>query len=420
MNIIRLCLNPRIINMGIRVLILLSKFLLMIVLARMLTVYELGVYGLIQGISIYFMYFTGLDLYTYSTREIIKQKSDNSALEKHISSIFILSLVGVAITTFFIIFNSTLSGVYPLIITLILIEYYNQELGRVLIAKQFQLVASVQLFIRSALWCYVVAAVYFFSTIKLDLKQILLIWLIFSFLAVSFSVIYVLLTKVRRNETLHFSFNLDIHWLLKAIKTSLLFFIGTLAIRSIFILDKLYLDKFGNIHDLGIYVFYSSFAGVLLAFCDSAIFQFFYPKLIKLLNESNRIEFGREIKITILQAVIICSAYIIGLMIFMKELLDLIGKEEYLEQSHYFWMLSAFNVLVVFSTLCHYVLYAFEVDKKIMKINILNLALFVLFIVSGQLLDLPAIDVLMLSLLSSTVITFMAKIYTLTKIQVVW
>src|SRR5690554_889302 len=60
-----------IINVCIRGGTLVSKFLLILVLARFLTPAELGLYGLIIATIAYGIYPLGFEFYTYSTREII-------------------------------------------------------------------------------------------------------------------------------------------------------------------------------------------------------------------------------------------------------------------------------------------------------------------------------------------------------------
>ncbi|MFX4789973.1 hypothetical protein ABTB87_22095 [Acinetobacter baumannii] len=59
-------------NLAVRGLNLASKFILIVFLAKFLTVAELGLYGLIAATINFAMYFIGLDFYVYSNRELLK------------------------------------------------------------------------------------------------------------------------------------------------------------------------------------------------------------------------------------------------------------------------------------------------------------------------------------------------------------
>lgn len=64
-------------SIGIRGFTLISKFVFIILLAKLLQSSDLGVYGLISAAVGYAIFAIGFEFYTYSTREIINSKSDD-------------------------------------------------------------------------------------------------------------------------------------------------------------------------------------------------------------------------------------------------------------------------------------------------------------------------------------------------------
>ena len=62
-------------NVGLRGITLVSKFALLLVLAKYLEPSDVGLYGLIAVTVAYGMYPLGFEFYTYSTREVIKAES---------------------------------------------------------------------------------------------------------------------------------------------------------------------------------------------------------------------------------------------------------------------------------------------------------------------------------------------------------
>ena len=58
-------------DLSLRVAALGGKFLLMVAIARYLTVKDVGDYGLYVSIIVISLYFVGLDFYVYSTRELL-------------------------------------------------------------------------------------------------------------------------------------------------------------------------------------------------------------------------------------------------------------------------------------------------------------------------------------------------------------
>lgn len=406
--------SKRVCNLTIKISILASKFLLMMCLAKTLKVYELGIYGLVQSIVVYYMYFSGIDLYTYTTREYIR-KNDDTIIIKHIKAIILLSILGISICYIISNYVDSIQSYIPFILSIAILEHYNQEIGRLLIAKNLQLKASIQLFVRSALWCYIIAIITFSYPEKINLLLVFKIWMTFSLISLIYGY-YLIVANSNITFSMYYSKKLDLNWFINAIKTSILFFIGTLAVRTIFIVDKAYFDYMQELNSLGIYIFYSSFTGVFLSFCDSAIFQFSYPRLIRLYKDKKIKLIKNEMFKMLMQCLFLSFLFILGSYFLLEKVITLIGNQEYINSINIFWYLLSINILLCYSNIFHYIMYAFNLDFNIMIINILNLLFFSIFLFIGKTFYFTVMNSIILALLMSTLSACILKIYYVYKV----
>src|SRR5699024_6671877 len=74
-------------------------------------------------------------------------------------------------------------SVAPWFFVLVVLEHLGQELNRMLIAMSRQLLAGVVLFLRSGLWAFVVALMFWYSAENRSLELVFYAWAIGSCLA---------------------------------------------------------------------------------------------------------------------------------------------------------------------------------------------------------------------------------------------
>src|SRR5690554_5042629 len=122
-----------VINIFLRGLTLGCKFLLVVFLAKLLTLEELALYGLLVATVAYAIYPLGFEFYTYSARELIG--TDNSERGEYFKSQAVLHIISylVFLPLFALIFYfDFLPHDYILLFYIILIlEHLNQELFRI-------------------------------------------------------------------------------------------------------------------------------------------------------------------------------------------------------------------------------------------------------------------------------------------------
>ncbi|WP_320728712.1 hypothetical protein, partial [Enterobacter cloacae] len=273
-------------DLSLRIAALGGKFLLMMAIARFLTVKDVGDYGLYVSIIVVSLYFVGLDFYIFSTREILDPK-----VIKNIGEILFNQLIFFAFSYLLLaaiwpglLTLSAITGVGGLLFVLTITEHLSQECYRVLIIKERITIANFILFIRSGIWCYLCVPLLYFHFIKLE--QIFYIWLVFSAISVAVGVI-----SIVKFESVSISdFKLDVQWLKRGVKTSFLFFLGTLCLRVINYLDKVIAVHFITSPNLGVYVFFFGVAAAVQAIIDVLVVTRYYPSLVKAIQANNVVE----------------------------------------------------------------------------------------------------------------------------------
>ncbi|EMF0897216.1 hypothetical protein V2F24_003884, partial [Enterobacter hormaechei] len=366
-------------DLSLRIAALGGKFLLMMAIARFLTVKDVGDYGLYVSIIVVSLYFVGLDFYIFSTREILDPK-----VIKNIGEILFNQFIFFAFSYLLLaaiwpglLTLSAITGVGGLLFVLTITEHLSQECYRVLIIKERITIANFILFIRSGIWCYLCVPLLYFHFIKLE--QIFYIWLVFSAISVAVGVI-----SIVKFESVSISdFKLDVQWLKRGVKTSFLFFLGTLCLRVINYLDKVIAVHFIKSPNLGVYVFFFGVAAAVQAIIDVLVVTRYYPSLVKAIQANNLIE-AKKAFVRFKKKIFL---YNFGLYILSIPacylMITLTGKVEYANYFLWYILIVIATSILNVSMPYHYVLYSKKKDTSIICINAIALLLFIIISFSG-------------------------------------
>ncbi|NTZ37560.1 hypothetical protein EXW94_07310 [Enterobacter sp. JMULE2] len=198
---------------------------------------------------------------------------------------------------------------------------------RLLVVLDKAFLANISLFIRSGVWVYAAVVIMFFSDGLREVTTILGLWLVGS----SLSILLVIPQLKRLHQISASSQKIDFSWMLQGIKVAIPLLIGTLALRSIYLVDRYSLSYFANLSAVGIYSFYSSFASALLAFVDAVVVMQIYPKIVSSVknNDLNGLvyykrKFVKSVSILSLILVVLLPVGVYLLLLWMN-------KSEYLE-----------------------------------------------------------------------------------------
>ncbi|WP_143474486.1 lipopolysaccharide biosynthesis protein [Pseudoalteromonas sp. PAB 2.2] len=397
------------INIALRLSVLVSKFFFIFLAAKYLSLSDMGEYGIFIASVTYSIYLIGFDFYTFSNRAFIQSESEQALIASKQLSFNLLSLSLVTIPFLLLFFLDVFSVDILLIFCMVVIsEYLGQEIGRLLIASGRVIAASWTLFIRSALWSYIVVFLMVFNPDYISLKVILGFWLLSSWLALFIGVYY-----LRDIFSLApFKFNIDSKWIFRGINISIILFFGTLLARAVFTGDRLILELLGHKELVGIYAVYVGLCNVFMTFADSAVFQFSYPKQIKNFKNKNMHAILNQMKKDAVAIVFVYILIISGYYVLLEFLFSYIGKQEYLNYINYFWGLLIAYFFIVISYIPHYVIYAANEDRKILKTHFFQFLVFFVSVFGLYVAtDINVFMNIVLAMLLSSVITFLSKAF---------
>jgi O-antigen/teichoic acid export membrane protein len=362
-------------NIVIRSLTLASKFLLIVLLARELTIEQFGIYGLFVVSVSYGLYIIGLDYYSYTTRELLSQSREYWGVLLRDQAIFYIVTYCLALPFFLILFSQRIlpwSMLLPFY-GLITIEHISQELYRLLITLQKPIIANIVHFLRLGGWVYAVFIYAMSWNLSLSLNLIFVSWGIGGLLSIVIALHYVYGT-IDWDQV----WSKKIEWsvMLKGLKISSRFLVSTLCLKALFTLDRYFIEWYVSTEAVGVYTFYASLVNGISAFIDAGVIVFQYPLIIKYFKIGDMIKFNQAKKTLNyhiwIGLIILCSLSLICI----EPLIRYIAKDAYLKEIHtYYWLLGAI-IFLSFSSVPHYELYAKNKDTTIMVSSIVALIVF--------------------------------------------
>ncbi|WP_297484114.1 oligosaccharide flippase family protein, partial [Sulfurimonas sp.] len=255
-------MSSSIVNLGLRGLSMLAKFLLIIYIGKFLSVSELGEYGLFVTTVTISIYFLGLDFYTYNTREILaKEKEARLPLIRDQFVFHLLVYVIVLPLLLSIFLFGIIETKFIVYFYLILVfEHLAQELYRLYTTLQKPIFANFLLFLRTGLWVYVIIAVWYVNIDGLkNLTTVWIGWIVGSFVSIIVGVV----SLNKEYDFKGLAEKIDWVWIKNGLKVSMPFFVATLAYKVIEFSDRYMIDYYMTKADVGIYTFFGSIANTI-------------------------------------------------------------------------------------------------------------------------------------------------------------
>jgi O-antigen/teichoic acid export membrane protein len=361
-------------SVALRALALAVKFAAVFFMAKLLSPVDFGTYGLLAAGVGYATYLVGADYYTFSNRELIRSPSSRrGAILKNQGAASVVTYVA----TLPLVAAAFACGLLPLslfcwFLALLVVEHVAQESTRLLVALGHPSVAAQVLFIRIGLWPLVVVPLLWRWPALRELRLILVGWVG----SVVLSVVLAALVMARSRME-GWREPLDWSWIRRGFRVAAVFFVGSLALRGLFAIDRFWMGTFSMPEVLGAYVFYMAIAGALPALLVAGVFTFEYPSMIATyptIGPGDRRTHARSL---LLRVAMISVAYAGVIAISLPIALRFVGKPEYAK--HVFFMVAglASMILYVLSLVPHFALYALGRDRGIAIANVLSFLLFV-------------------------------------------
>ena len=371
--------SDRFINVFLRGLTLVSRFGLLLFLAKFLDPEKVGEYGLLAASIGYLVYVIGFEFYVYSNREVALNNNEvqlfflkNQLTLGLLTYLFIMPLVWIFFK------YASLPLIYlHLGMVILLFDYISLELYRYLVATQQQLKAGLLLFIRSGLWpFFVVLAMFLYDDIK-NLDSVLYFWSFGSFASVVYG-IYILDIQLPNNLKSFYVY--DIAWIRRGLKITFPYFLAALSVQAIFVLDRFFLESILGLDILAVYVLFIGIIFAIISFIDAGIFAYLYPKLLVMAKDQEFNAFYKLFNKMIIQVVfsIVTLSSLVGVFYFYG--VEYLDNEVYRE----YWIILPLLLLMVFfqllGTAYQIGLYALNKDAIISNIKISLIFVFILLV----------------------------------------
>lgn len=360
-------------NTALRGSTLVSKFLLIFLLAKFLPPAEVGLYGLLTASIAYALMGLGLDFYTFATRELIATDRRQWAGLLRDQGVFYLLAYLLLLPLFLLLFST---GALPWSLALwffplLVFEHLAQEFNRLLVAMSEPLWASIVLFVRSGLWAIVVSLWMWFSPEVRELNHVLFAWLIGSLAA---SVLA--FTRLRGLGTESLQEKINWGWIKRGVLVALPFAVATLSLRGLYTVDRYLIEAISGLEVLAAYVLYAGIANAVMNFLDASVFSFQYPKLLMASSQNDDARFEQEMRLLWKHTLVATAALSAAALLLAGPVVGWLDRPVYAAHLHLLYWALLGVALMALSMVPHYGLYARHVDRPIVYIHLAALPIF--------------------------------------------
>ena len=356
-------LKTSITNLILRGLTLVSKFILLLFIARCLSPENLGIYGLVSVSITISLYFLGMDFYAFNSREIIAQSEDGCAPLIRDQLVFhgLVYLIILPLLIILFVFDFIAWQYIGWFYALLILEHLSQESNRLLITLSRPTMANIVLFLRSGIWVYAVVGTGYFYRDTRTLQFIWLMWCLGGILCVLMTIF----TLRNLNWKKTFNLSVDWQWLKRGFLKSMPFFGSTVAILGVQYADRFFIQNYHGEAMVGVYTFYANISNVLQTFIFTGVIAILYPKIIDAFQKRKYDEYKalmRKMSVGIIGGVVIFSGIAI---VSIVPLLKLVNKTIYNDYLTVFWILLAKISILVICSIPHYGLFVRHKDRQI-------------------------------------------------------
>ena len=350
----------------LRGLTLASRFLLSLLLARMLSPAEMGEFGLLTAALAFALLAVGLEFYSYTLREMVPASPAGRA--RIIAGQITLAVIALLVIAAFLL-AAIAAGLFPprlapLFLLILITEHISLEATRILIITERPVRAYIGVFLRGGIWVYAMAVLMFTTPSTRTLEAVLGWWALGGTLAIAFSAFSLSGLPWRELK----GYRPDWRMIFVGLRTARPFMLTAAGALIISYLDRFIIDRFVGREALGIYTFYSTILIGLLSLGGSVSHQFL-PKII------SGYAVGAHAYRTALRSFFwSLLALAVGTMIIsgtlMGPMLNMLGLSLYASELWVFYAMLPGIFLRIMADVPSYALYAARCDRSLLFCNL--------------------------------------------------
>ena len=341
---------------------LLSKSLLLLVLADNLPPAEVGLYGIFTAVVLLNVLLIGGEYYTYSQREYFSSEGHDKTfvLQHQLIALVLIYLFTIPLQTFFIIFEIIPTEMFILYIIVLISEHITQEQIRILTSFNRATAASCVWFARSGIWPMV--AIPFAAGLMgpTSIFNIIAIWAIFASLSACLACF--LIAKGLANYHLY---AVNWIWIKKGFKIGLIYLLASLGFRLLITLDRYVIQRSGEDAILGVYTVYCGLMIGVLGLVEAGAVNLTYPRMVAAIKRGHISEALRLARLMTLLALAIAVSSAIAILMLADPISGMAKFEIYKENISILYFLLTIPVVHCCSLVPHYYLYSSGGDRWI-------------------------------------------------------
>lgn len=365
--------SDRVLNIGLRSTTLFTRFIFIFFLAKYIDVESVGYYGIFTATIGYGLYFVGLDFYVYLTREILKAPATlrGEMLKSQIALSAPIYLILIPATLILLSHTTWPEHLMWWFVPILILEHFNQEISRLLIALSEQVFASILLFARQGSWGIAAVALMHWNPGSRSLDVVMGLWTCAGIATGALGY-----WKIRNLRFGGWGNAVNWEWIRKGVFVSATFLLATLALRGIQTVDRYWLEALAGIDFVGIYVLFLGIAGSMMVFLDAGIFAFGYPAIISHNHKKEYAIAQKKAREMLFQTIVACLAFGVVSWLALPYLLAWIDNPTYMEGIFlYPWIWAAMSLNAI-GLVPHYGLYGAGHDKPIIYSHLAALPVF--------------------------------------------
>jgi O-antigen/teichoic acid export membrane protein len=350
----------------LRGLTLASRFLLSLLLARMLSPAEMGEYGLLTAVLAFALLAVGLEFYSYTLREMVPATpAGRTRIIANQITLGAMALLAVGA----LLLAAVLCGLFPArlapwFLLILVTEHISLEATRILIITWHSVRAYVGVFLRGGIWVYAMAVLMFTTPSTRTLETVLIWWAAGGVLSIAFSALALLELPWRELKRYRPDWG-AIRGGLRTARPFLLTAAGALVISYV---DRFFIDSFIGREALGIYTFYSTIAIGMLSLGASVSHQFL-PKVIAGYAAGEQ-AYRSTLRSFFWSLLALGSAVTIVSGVLMGPMLDLLELTTYRSHIWVFYAMLPGVFLRILADVPSYALYAARADNDLLLCNL--------------------------------------------------
>ena len=350
----------------LRGLTLSSRFLLSVLLARMLSADEMGQYGLITATLAFALLALGLEFYSHTLRELVPASPTRRAqiIADQIALGAVTFLAVGLLSVLAVVAGLFPSGLAPWFLLILATEHISLEATRILIITSRPVRAYIGVFLRGGIWVYAIAILMFTVPSSRSLETVLVWWAFggaSSIIFAAFSLRDLPWRELRGKRP-------DWGWIYGGLRTARPFMLTAAGALTISYVDRFLIDGLVGRTALGIYTFYSTISIGILSL-GASISQQFLPKIIAAYG-AGLPAFRKVIRTFFWSLFGVAGGMILLAAVAISPLLALLQLTQYAQSAGVFFLMLPGILIRIIADVPSYALYAAHADGKLLLCNL--------------------------------------------------